>query len=252
MPSRVERFVLLAALVVLLAAGGAVLRERVAVRAARAEWMRAARAEWMQAAASPGGAGGDPVAASPEGAAGGAGVQDDAAEPTRRAPSERSAAEGAPELVVHVAGAVRRPGVYRLPRGARVADAVQAAGGPAGRAWLDGINLAAPLADGVQVYVPAQGEPAAGSVVRGSPADPSRGPGGGETAGSPAPRLPLDLNRATAAELEELPGIGPALAARIVAHRSRRGPFRSVEDLLEVRGVGPRTLEALRPYVTVR
>lgn len=142
----------------------------------------------------------------------------------------------APDLVVHVAGAVAAPGVYRLDPTARVVDAVDAAGGPLPGADLHRLNLAAPLADGAQVYVPREGEPVpAGAVVAAS----------GATAG------PLDLNLATAAELEELPGIGPATAKAILEARQRMGGFRSVDDLLEVRGIGPAKLEQLADLVCV-
>jgi competence protein ComEA len=142
----------------------------------------------------------------------------------------------APDLVVHVAGAVVAPGVYRLPPSARVADAVDAAGGPAPAADLHRLNLAAPLTDGVQVYVPVAGEPL-----------PAASTGGGAA----APAGPLDLNLATAADLEALPGIGPATAKAILDARERIGRFRSVDDLLEVRGIGPAKLEALRDLVVV-
>ena len=137
-----------------------------------------------------------------------------------------------------MAGAVVRPGVYRLPPGGRVADAIEAAGGPAPGAELHRLNLAAPLVDGSQVYVPLAGEaPPAGAAAPG--------------AGAEAPPGPLDLNTATAAQLEELPGIGPATAAAIVDAREERGGFASVDDLLDVRGIGPAKLEALRDLVTV-
>lgn len=144
-------------------------------------------------------------------------------------------------LIVHVAGAVAEPGVYRVADGARVVDALDAAGGPAIDADLDALNLAAPAVDGQQVYVPRIGEP----------------PGGGArvaAAGGPAssgPALPLDLNQADAAALDSLPGIGPATAAAIIAHRDANGPFASVDDLLDVRGIGPAKLETIRPLVRV-
>lgn len=141
-------------------------------------------------------------------------------------------------LVVHVAGAVARPGLVRLPGGARVADALAAAGGPVEGADLDRVNLAAPLADGSRLYVPYVGRPV-------PPDETAAGSGG---AGAPAV---LDLNTATAAELEALPGIGPATAQAIVEHRRRHGRFRSVEELLAVRGIGPAKLAQLRGRVRV-
>ncbi len=133
-------------------------------------------------------------------------------------------------LVVHVAGAVKRPGVYSLPATARVRQAVGRAGGPRPRAALSQINLAAPLQDGQQVVVPLRG-----------PA----GQGGG-TSGSGGP---ISLSSASAEELQGLDGIGPTLAERIVEERRARGGFASVEDLDEVPGIGPARLEALKDKV---
>lgn len=141
-------------------------------------------------------------------------------------------------VVVHVAGAVARPGLVRLPGGARVADALAAAGGPVEGADLERVNLAALLADGSRLYVPYVGRPV----------PPDETPVGAGGAGAPAV---LDLNTATAAELEALPGIGPATAQAIVEHRRRHGRFRSVEELLAVRGIGPAKLAQLRGRVRV-
>lgn len=138
-------------------------------------------------------------------------------------------------LLVHVAGAVRKPGLYELPAGARVADAIELAGARGG-ADLDALNLAEPLTDGIQVLVPRRGEQA--------PAGPLPGPG------STAPQ-PVDVNVADQAALETIPGIGPVTAAAIIQFRTEAGPFDAVEDLLDVSGIGPATLEAIRPYVTI-
>lgn len=135
------------------------------------------------------------------------------------------------DLVIHVSGAVVRPGVVRLPASARVLDAVEAAGGPTVDADLHRLNLAAPLVDGVQIRVPAIGD-----VVTGSP----------ETFGlDPTVERAIDVNTATAAELERLDGVGPSIADAIVSHREEHGPFRRVEDLLAVTGIGPAKLEAI-------
>lgn len=147
-------------------------------------------------------------------------------------------------VLVHVVGAVASPGVQQLPSGSRVLDAVEAAGGPTAEADLSQLNLAAPVADGSQVRVPATGEVVAGPLV----VVPSGG-GGGGAGGAPGP---VDLNAAGAAQLEALPGVGPATAAAIVAWRERDGPFTSVDQLLEVRGIGPAKFEALRDLVVVR
>jgi competence protein ComEA len=144
----------------------------------------------------------------------------------------------ATELVVHAAGAVSVPGIHHLPAGSRVADLLAAAGGPTPDADLDRVNLAAVLADGAQVRFPRLGEP-----VQAVPAE-------GATAPS-TPAGPIDLNTATTGELEGLPGVGPTIAAAIVEHREQSGPFRSVEDLLDVPGIGPARLDQLRDAVTV-
>lgn len=150
-----------------------------------------------------------------------------------------------PELIVHVAGAVTRPGIVHLAAGARVVDAIEAAGGVADDADLDQLNLAAPLGDGVQVRVPHEGETVPSPV---SPAP--IGPGGGAAGAPPAPTV-VDLNRATATELEQLPGIGPSLAGAIVTWRTDHGPFTRIDDLLEVPGIGPAKLASLADRVSV-
>jgi competence protein ComEA len=143
------------------------------------------------------------------------------------------------EVVVHVAGAVLRPGVLHLPAGSRVVDAIEAAGGLAPTADGTRINLAAPVADGERVYVPAVGE-ATPAVV-----GPSGASGDGEPTG------PLDLNTADEAALDALPGVGPATAKAIIEHRTKIGRFTSVDQLLDVRGIGEAKLAELRPLVTV-
>jgi competence protein ComEA len=150
-------------------------------------------------------------------------------------------------LVVHVVGAVRRPGLLRLRDGARVADAVARAGGATEQADLAALNLAAPLVDGVQVYVPPRA--ATATAGAGGPADAQ----GGSPA--PAPRYAgaagkPSLGTATAAELDELPGVGPITAQKILDYRAEHGPFRSVDDLDAVPGIGPARIEQLRELVT--
>lgn len=143
-------------------------------------------------------------------------------------------------VTVHVAGQVVHPGVYALAAGDRVADAIVAAGGPSAQADGDQLNLAARVADGERIYVPKQGEPV----------PPQSGPGGGAAATGP-PSGPVDLNSATAEQLDALPGVGPATSAAIITYRTSHGRFRSVTELLEVPGIGPAKLEALRPLVRV-
>ncbi len=170
-------------------------------------------------------------------------------------------------IVVHVAGAVAAPGVYRLPTGARVDDAVLAAGGPVLGADVDVLNRAQPLIDGQRVGVPLIGETAAGAGagvgmgatgigVSGGVApvvvDPTGADGGPSPGAAPSTaREPLNLNTATQAELETLPGVGPSIAGAIVAERDARGGFRSPRDLLDVRGIGESRLAQLEPLVTV-
>ncbi len=142
------------------------------------------------------------------------------------------------EILVHAAGAVRRPGLYALADGDRVADLIQAAGGPIRAADLELVNLAAPVVDGTQILVPRRGEPAP--------------PTTGVTAGSSGtPSALVDLNGAGPDELETLPGVGPATAAAIIEFREANGPFVTVEDLIDVPGIGEAKLAALVDLVTV-
>jgi competence protein ComEA len=152
------------------------------------------------------------------------------------------------EIVVHVVGAVSRPGIYTVPADARVADVIDAAGGPTSAADLERLNLAAAAADGSQIWVPVVGEEAPVAVA------PLASGGGASTGqagdGSEAAAL-ISINTATAVELEELPGIGPTLAGAIVAFREEQGPFVSIDSLLDVPGIGPAKLDQLAPLVTL-
>jgi competence protein ComEA len=141
------------------------------------------------------------------------------------------------DVVVQIAGAVVRPGVYHLPLGSRVGDLVSAAGGP-----LDGVDaavlpLAAKVADGQRVYLPKPGEPVSAAAGVSVPGLSASGP--------------VDLNSATAAQLDALPGIGPSTAAAIVAYRDKHGPFKSIDGLLEIKGLGASKVDALRELVRV-
>jgi competence protein ComEA len=138
------------------------------------------------------------------------------------------------ELIVYVTGAVPRPDVYRLPAGARVKDAVLAAGGLRSDAAAEQVNLAAPLNDAGHVHIPALSE----------------APPLGEAPTSGGPAL-LDLNRASASALEDLPGVGQVLAERIIARRDEQGPFKQIEDLRTVTGIGDKLYAQLAPLVTV-
>jgi competence protein ComEA len=141
------------------------------------------------------------------------------------------------KLVVHVAGAVARPGLYELDDGSRIDDAIAEAGGAKPKAALELVNLAAPVADGQQVLVPLRGTPAAA--------------GGGGTGGPVAPGAKVSLNAATIEQLDALPGIGPVTAQQIVDFRTSNGGFGSIEELDAVPGIGPARLEQLRELVTL-
>jgi competence protein ComEA len=162
-----------------------------------------------------------------------------AATPGRgNAPPAAASAGPSPQILilVDVAGWVRRPGVYEFVEGARVVDAIDAAGGARPGALLESLNLAAPLADGIQILVPREGEtvapPASGGVVAG-------------VAGL------INVNTASPTELEKLPGVGEVIAQAIVDYRTESGPFTSVDQLLDVSGIGDATLESIRELVTV-
>jgi competence protein ComEA len=137
-------------------------------------------------------------------------------------------AEGGRDVVVHVAGAVHRPDVYRLPDGARVIDAVERAGGGTPRASLDSVNLAARLADGQQIVVP------------------ERGPGGTAVSAGAGDEGPISLGSATLEQLDSIEGIGPVTAQKILEFRDQHGGLSSVDQLDQVTGIGPATMQALR------
>jgi len=168
---------------------------------------------------------------------GGGGGQPAPAGGAATAPAAVVEAPDAPEALVHVTGEVRRPGVYRLAAGARANEAVRRAGGPTRRADLSALNLAAKLEDGRQVLVPLRGAAAAGAAAGG--------------AAAPAEGQPLDLNTASAEQLDQLDGIGPGMAAAILKYREQHGGFGSVEELGEVPGIGEKRLASLREQVRV-
>jgi len=170
-----------------------------------ARWIRSAEAEGTPA-------GGVEPAGSEEGG-GGASIEFDS---------------GGEDVVVHVAGAVRDPGVYRLPAGSRVTDAVERAGGANGEAAFDAVNLAAELADGQQVVIAARAGPAAAA------------------GGAAAEAGPISLGSATLEQLDTIEGVGPVTAQSIIDFRTENGGISSVEDLDEISGIGPTTMEALR------
>ena len=202
------------------------------------------------------------------------GTQSSTAQPGAN-PSEsaQGGASGEATVRVHVAGAVNNPGVYTLPAQGRAVDAIAAASGAAADADLDRVNLAGALSDGVQIYVPHRGETAAPAQIQPNGGTANAGQGAangaaqngasqGGTQPQPARTLtasgsaqkgstPVNINTATAEELQTLPRIGPAMAQRIIAWREAHGGFRSVDELDAVPGIGPSMLENLRPLVTV-
>jgi competence protein ComEA len=147
--------------------------------------------------------------------------------------AERTAVSAGLPMYVDVVGAVRRPGLYRLRHGSRVADAIARAGGPTRKAELELVNVAAPLADGEQVVVPRRG--AAAVAAAGVDAGPAAGP--------------VHLSTATAEQLDSLPGIGPVTAQKIIDYRQQHGGFSSVDELDAVPGIGPARLEQLKGLV---
>ena len=188
--------------------------------------------------------------------------------------SPQGGASGEATVRVHVAGAVNNPGVYTLPAQGRTVDAIAAASGAAADADLDRVNLAGALSDGVQIYVPHRGETAAPAQIQpnggtanagqGNAANGAAQNGASQGGAQPHPArtltpagsaqkgsTPVNINTATAEELQSLPRIGPAMAQRIIAWREAHGGFRSVDELDAVPGIGPSMLENLRPLVTV-
>ncbi len=147
------------------------------------------------------------------------------------APTEKTA------IRVYVSGAVKQPDVYSLPPDSIVRDALTAAGGPADDADLDRINLAAPLSDGIQVHFPRKGEPAAAPAASAS---------SGAAVGAP-----IDINTATLEQLDTLPGIGPVIAQRIIDYRQASGPFTSIDQIKDVRGIGDALFDDIKDHITV-
>ncbi|MEP6756942.1 MAG: helix-hairpin-helix domain-containing protein [Chthonomonadales bacterium] len=172
------------------------------------------------------------------------------------------------EVVVHVAGSVKTPGVYHLPETARNNDAVKAAGGPKQEANLAGINLAAPVVDGSQLYIPSKAEHPDGGASRETVTSSTGKPGkkdhasskssrGSASSGGKGNKLTspaegkVNVNTAGSEQLQRLPGVGPAMAEKIIQHRKENGPFTSPDQLTEVSGIGPKKFEKMKPFVSV-
>jgi len=168
-------------------------------------------------------------------------------------PSPASAAAAASpsavaDLVVYVCGAVKSPGVVRVPAGARVADALALAGGPGARAEMDGVNLAAKVVDGQQIMVPERGAAVAAGGSASSAAGGSAASAGGSVT---APGAPVNINTASLEELDALSGVGPATAQKIIDYRTANGPFKAVDDIKNVSGIGDAKFAAMKDKITV-
>lgn len=164
------------------------------------------------------------------------------------------------EVVVHVVGEVRKPGVVHAKQGDRVEDAIEAVGGAKTSADLEAINLAAKLEDGAQIYVPPKGTPIRPAPIESTPRPPSTAPATVRPIRSPSAPKPtpvvkasgkVSLNTATAAQLESLPGVGPSTAEKILAYRQEHGGFSSLEEIMSVKGIGPKKFESMRPFLTL-
>jgi len=173
------------------------------------------------------------------------------ASPPAASPAAAASPSAAADVVVYVCGAVKSPGVVRIPAGARVADALALAGGPEARAELAAVNLAAKVVDGQQIVVPERGA----TVAAGS----SAGAAGGAASGSvvaaggsaTAPGAPVNINTASLEELDTLDGVGPATAQKIIDYRSASGPFKVVDDIKNVSGIGDAKFAAMKDSITV-
>ena len=180
---------------------------------------------------------------------------------------EATPTAAATELVVHVAGAVKKPGVYHLKADARNADALEAAGGATPEANTDGVNLAAHVQDGVQLYIPTHKEQPAGGAAESPPAasvtknhdtkSPHSPASSHSEKGDKSAKLSdpsqgqINLNTADTEQLQRIPGIGPAMAEKVLAFRKENGGFKTIEDLLQVSGIGERKFEKMKPFVKV-
>ena len=181
-----------------------------------------------------------PVAASPSGAAEQAGTA---------AQSGSPAASPSPDLVVYVCGAVRTPGVVRLPAGARVTDALELAGGPTAKAELAAVNLAAPVTDGQQILVPERG-----AAVAAAPATSGSSSSSGALSVTPSGATPgalININTASLEELDSLNGVGPSTAQKIIDYRTENGGFKTVDEIKEVPGIGDAKFAAMKDSITV-
>ena len=157
-----------------------------------------------------------------------------------------AATSPAPDVIVYVCGAVRSPGVVRLPDGARVTDALEVAGGPTAKAELAAVNLAAPVTDGQQIVVPERGAVAAAPAAGGATSSSTAG-----SAMGTAPAALININTASAEELDALDGVGPSTAQKIIDYRTANGGFKTIEEIKEVPGIGDAKFAAMQGSITV-
>lgn len=179
----------------------------------------------------------------------GAGVLVLAARQPRGEPVQLHPPPTPPPVIVHVTGAVAQPGVYTLSHESRVQDAIQAAGGLLSGADAQSLNLAAFIEDGARIWIPYRPQAEGPAHSAGAVSDSTQDPGGPLPVETSA--LLVDINRASQAELESLPGIGPVTAQKIVADREENGPFSKIEDIERVSGIGPAKFEQIKPLITV-
>ena len=178
-----------------------------------------------------------------------ASASDAAAQGGAGAQSGSPAASPSPDVVVYVCGAVRTPGVVRLPAGARVTDALELAGGPTAKAELAAVNLAAPVSDGQQILVPERG-----AAVAAAPASSGSSAATGSVSVSPggaAPGALININTASLEELDSLDGVGPSTAQKIIDYRTENGGFKTIDEIKEVPGIGDAKFAAMKDSITV-